>query len=100
MGSPETRGRLGARKNVNVKLRLDSLIKESVGWKRQGLGTTAGGVRGSSARDHCAYPGNRDLWIPRCSFGSGRVQKSEKGLVVVGARMRERSVLRDLSWRK
>ena len=54
VGSPETRGRLGARKNVNVKLRLDSLIKESVGWKRQGLGTTAGGVRGSRARDHCA----------------------------------------------
>lgn len=60
LGSPETGGRLGARKTVNVKLRPDSGIKESVGWKRQGLGTTGGGVRGSRARDHCAC---RAIWI-------------------------------------
>ena len=40
------------------------------------------------------------LCIPRWSSGSGRAQKSEKGLVVVGAGMRERSGFRGLSWRK
>lgn len=59
MGSPETRGRLRAGKNVYLKLRVDKGIRESVGWKRQELGTTRGGVRGNRARDHCAC---RGIW--------------------------------------
>ena len=48
-GSPEPGGRRRARKNVNVRLRPDSGIKESVGWKRQGLEATGAGGWGWEA---------------------------------------------------
>ena len=58
-GSPETGGRRRARKNVNVRLRPDSGIKESVGWKRQGLEAT--GVRGGGEEPEEAGPETTEL---------------------------------------